>query len=204
LPVDSASFDYRLGLADIFGASVQITARKAGKRAAPTAARLRQPYPAVDEVICAFPPAIARLLDPRTALIPDIQTAATAETLAEIFSPGDWKLAVQPNGVRDMSPATVPPRLIVPVPRAGPLLVLVRLYVAFEGAPFRIALFDGDEELEGFDAFRADSLLLSPVIKCKPGVTALTVSIRTRMLDSASEVEPAGKFTISYTGAFPL
>jgi len=204
LPVDTASFDYRLGLADIFGASVQITARKAGKRVAPTAARLRQPYPAVDEVICAFPPAIARLLDPRTALIPDIQTAPAAETLAEIFPGGDWNLAVQPNGVRDMSPATARPRLIVPVPRAGPLLIVVRLYVAYEDAPYRIALFDGDEELEGFDVFRADSLLLSPVIQCKPEMNALTVSIRTRLLDGTSEVEPAGKFTISYAGAFPL
>ncbi|HEX6002446.1 MAG TPA: class I SAM-dependent methyltransferase [Burkholderiales bacterium] len=203
LPVDRRSPDFRFGLANIFGASVQLTVRKKGTRRAPAAARLRQNYPTLNEVVIAFPSRVAQLLDPHGALLPDIQSAP-AETLNRVFPPTDWRVGTTPNGLRDLSPAVARPCLVIPVPKPGPLLVLVRLYVAFEGRPYRIALRDDTGEVAGFDAFRADSLLLSPVISCAEGASSLRLTIRTSALDAAGAEECDCNFTVSYAGAFSL
>jgi ubiquinone/menaquinone biosynthesis C-methylase UbiE len=203
LPADRSSPDFRLGIAEVFGASVQMTLRKKGARRVLPAARLRQDYPMLEEVVCAFPPHVARLLDPGSVLLPDIQSSPLS-VLEHVFPAGDWHFRVSPDGLRDLSPATAHPSFTIPVPRPGPLLVLVRLYVAVEGLPFRIALCDDSGELAGFDAYRADSLLLSPVVQCAPDASLLRLSIRTVGLGAAAGQDLAGIFTLSYAGAFPL
>jgi hypothetical protein len=203
LPADRGSADFRIGMAEIFGASVQMTLRKEGARRVLPGARLRRDYPLQDEVVCAFPPHVARLLDPGGALLPDIQSSPLS-VLEDIFPTGDWHIRVSPDGLRDLSPATARPSFTIPVPKSGPLLVVVRIYVAVEGSPFRIALWGESGELAGFDAYRADSLLLSPVVQCAPDVSLLRLSIRTSGLGAAAGQELAGMFTLSYAGAFPL
>jgi hypothetical protein len=203
LPADRGSPDFRIGIADVFGAAVQMTLRKKGERHAVPAARLHQDYPAREDVIYAFPPGVARLLDPASVLLPDIQSSPPA-VLEGVFRASDWRLGITHDGLRDLSPATARPGFIIPVPGPGPLLVLVRLYVAVEDRAFRIALWDDNSELAGFDAYRADSLLLSPVVQCAPGVSSLRVSIRTTGLGAEAGSDPAGIFTLSYAGAFPL
>jgi len=203
LPSDRRSSDFRLGIADIFGASVQMTLRKKGRRAELPAARLRRDYRTLDDVVCAFPPHIERLLDSRSPLLPDIQTSPLP-VLEAIFRTSDWSFGVSSDGLRDLSPAIARPGFAISVPGPGPLLIIVRLYVAVEERPFRIALFNDDEEIAGFDAYRADSLLLSPVVRCAPGVSLLRLSIRTLDLDDAAGRDRAGVFTLSYAGAFSL
>jgi hypothetical protein len=203
LPDDRSSPDFRLGIAEVFGASVQMTLRKKGARRVIPAARLRQDYPMLDEVVCAFPPAVARLLDPRSVLLPDIQSSPLS-VLEDVFPAAEWRLGTLPDGLRDLSPATAGPSFTIPVPRPGPLLVLVRLYVAVEERPFRIALWGDRGEVAGFDAYRADSLLLSPIVQCAANATLLRLSIRTLGLGAAAGQDHAGIFTLSYAGAFPL
>jgi SAM-dependent methyltransferase len=203
LPADRGSADFRIGMAEIFGASVQMTLRKKGARRVLPGARLRRDYPTQDEVVCAFPPNVARLLDPGSALLPDIQSSPLS-VLEDTFPAGDWHIRISPDGLRDLSPATARPSFTIPVPRSGPLLVVVRLYVAVEGSPFRIALWDESGELAGFDAYRADSLLLSPVVQCAADASLLRLSIRTSGLGAAAGQELTGMFTLSYAGAFPL
>jgi SAM-dependent methyltransferase len=203
LPSDRRSPDFRLGIADIFGASVQMTLRKKGRRTELPAARLRRDYRTLDGVVCAFPPHIERLLDARSPLLPDIQTSPLP-VLEAIFPTAEWSIGVSPDGLRDLSPAIARPGFAISVPGPGPLLVIVRLYVAVGERPFRIALFDDDQEIAGFDAYRADSLLLSPVVQCAPGASSLRLSIGTFGLGAASDQDAAGVFTLSYAGAFPL
>src|SRR5205085_10022740 len=108
------------------------------------------------------------------------------------------------DGLRDLSPATARPAFTIRVPRPGPLLVLLRLYVAVEQQPFRIALWSECGELAGFDAHRADSLLLSPVVQCASSASTLRMSIRTLGLGDAAGKDVAAIYTLSYAGAFPL
>ena len=203
LPCDRSSPDFRLGVAEVFGASVQMTLRKKGARRVMPAARLRQDYPMQDEVVCAFPPRVARLFDPRSVLLPDIQSSPLS-VLEDVLPAAEWRFGTSPEGLRDLSPATARPSFTIPVPRPGPLLVLVRLYVAVEERPFRIALWGDRGEVAGFDAYRADSLLLSPIVQCAANATLLRLSIRTLGLGAAAGQDHAGIFTLSYAGAFPL
>jgi hypothetical protein len=203
LPADRTSPDFRLGIAEVFGASVQMTLRKKGARRVLPEARLRQDYPMLEEVVCAFPPRVARLLDPRSVLLPDIQSSPRS-VLEDVFPASDWRFGISPDGVRDLSPATARPSFTIPVPRPGPLLVVVRLYVAVEKRPFRIAVWDDRGELAGFDAYHGDSLLLSPVVQCAPDASLLRLSIRTLGLGAAAGQDLAEIFTLSYAGAFPL
>jgi hypothetical protein len=66
LPTIDDSADFRLGIAEIFGASVANDAAQERHAAGSALARLDADYPTVDEVVCAFPPQVARLLDPRS------------------------------------------------------------------------------------------------------------------------------------------
>jgi hypothetical protein len=200
---DRDSPDFRLGIADIFGASVRMALRKQGVRRFLPAGRLRQDHPTLDQVVCAFPPHIARLLDPGRLVLPDIQTSPIP-VLENIFPASDWRYGVSPDGLRDLSPATARPSFTVCVPRPGPLLMVLRLYVAVEARPFRIALWNDTGELAGFDAYRPDSLLLSPIVQCAADAPILRLSIRTLALGSADAQDVAANFTLSYAGAFPL
>jgi SAM-dependent methyltransferase len=202
LPEDQSSPDFRLGIAEVFGASVQMTLRKKGRRRLPPTGRLRQHHPSLEEVVCAFPPRVARLLDPRNVLLPDIQSSPLS-ALKEVFPESDWRFGVTPDALRDLSPAILRPSFTIPVPHPGPLLVIVRLYVAVEQQPFRIALCDDSGEVAGYNAYRADSLLLSAVVRCGSDASVLRMSIRTRGLDETVDA-PVGFFPLSYAGAFPL
>ncbi len=202
LPSGADSPDFRVGLADLFGASMHITVRKNGARRLAPAARMSRDYATREDVVYAFPPRIARLLDPRTAALPDIQSAP-ADMLDAAFPASDWTLTVSATGLRALTPTRGEPGLVVPVAEPGPLLVVVRLHVVVDGRPYRVMLCAGDVELAGFDAYHTDSLLLKPIVAFPPGASRLRLSIRTRMLD-ATAVDDARIFNVSYAGAFPL
>jgi len=203
LPDDPRAADFRFGLADLFGASVHIAVRKKGRSKAEPSARLSQPYPA-DDIVYAFPPRIARLLDPRGRRLPDIQSSST-EVLGDVFPPGDWTVSVSPDGLRAMTPATDEPRILVPVAEEpGLLLVLLRLHVVVDGQPYRVILCADDEELASFDAYRTDSLLLNPIVRAAQHASALRLSIRTRDLGGTAGRPGSRIFNISYAGGFPL
>jgi hypothetical protein len=202
LPSDPDSPDFHIGLADIFGASLRVAVRKRGARRGASAGRLAREYPLQDEVVYAFPPRISRLLDPRSALLPDIQSSPIA-VVTEAFPPSDWMMSVSAEGLRSLAPATAWPSFRVSAAAADSLLILVRLYVVVDRQPFRVMLFAGEEEVAGFDAYRTDSLLLTPIVPCRAGGRRLEFSIRTRGLDARAGGE-ARVFNISYAGAFAL
>jgi SAM-dependent methyltransferase len=203
LPSDPSSADFRMGLADTFGASVRIAVRKNGVRRSTSAARLSRDCPTRDDVVYAFPPRIARLLDPRTVVLPNIQSGSI-EALNDVFPPTDWTMSVSAEGLRSLAPATARPSFTVPVTRPGPLLILVRLHVVVDARPFRVMLCADDDELAGFDAYRTDSLLLRPIVHCPQCTSRLRLSIRARGLDVAAADDEARLFNVSYAGAFAL
>lgn len=201
LPADPDSPDYRVGLADIFGASVRIAVRKRGNRGEAPAARLVRVYPEANDIVLAFSPRIARLLDTRSALLPNIQSSS-AEALTEVFPAPDWAIESE-GGLRWLSPQTRQPRLLVPAIRSGSLLIVVRIYVAADTQPFRIELRNDGDQVAAFDAYRSDSLLLTPTVSCRQG-TALRLSFSTRPLGSLRTGDNLPLFNLSYAGAFPL
>jgi SAM-dependent methyltransferase len=201
LPSDSAAADFRMGLADIFGASARLAVRKKSARPSVGRARIPRERPAED-VVYAFPSRIARLLDPRVAALPDIQSA-TREALDAAFPPSDWSLSVSKDGLRALTPTKVSPSFTVAVAESGPLLVLVRLHVVVDQGPFRVMLWADDREVAGFDAYRTDSLLLRPIVECGPCIAELRLSLRTHALGDAPQ-DHMPVFNVSYAGAFAL
>ena len=202
LPPDPDSPDFHIGLADVFGASLRMAVRKRGTRRNIAAGSLAREYPLRDEVVHAFPPRISRLLDPRSALLPDLQSSPVA-AVAEVFPPSDWTMSVSADSLRSLAPAGARSSFRVPAPAVGSLLILVRLYVVANRRPFRVMLFSGEEEVAGFDAYRTDSLLLTPIVACPAGAARLELSIRTRGLDAPAD-DGARVLNISYAGAFAI
>ncbi len=204
LPSDRASADFQMGVADIFGAQVSLAVRKRGVRSAAAGARLALDYPVKDNVVCAFPPRVARLLDASSALLPDIQTSAT-ETIYATFSPAEWALNTAPDQLRAASPVCAEPSFVVPVNAPGSLLVLMRIYVAVGSRPFRVAIWTDGRELAGFDAYAPESVLLSPIVACPSDVKEVRLTMRTRWLDAdALEDGSARVYTVSLATAFAL
>jgi SAM-dependent methyltransferase len=204
LPTDHACADFRMGVADIFGAQVSLAVRKHGVRDVAPSARLAQQYPVQDGVVCAFPPRVARLLDSSSALLPDIQTSPIA-ALTAVFSPTDWVLSTTADNLRVLMPARAEPSFVVPVSAPASLLIVVRLYAAVDARPFRVAICTDDREIDGFDAYAAESVLLSPIVQCHDGMTQLRLTIRTRWLGAdATADETARVYTVSLATAFAL
>jgi SAM-dependent methyltransferase len=201
LPSDERSADFRMGLAELFGASVRIVVRKLGTRRSAASGRLLRDYPVRDDVVHAFPPQLARLLDARSALLPDLQSASK-KAIEAAFPPEDWLLSTSAEGVCALFPSTTRPGFCVPVKEPGRLLVLLRCYVQVDDKPFRLMLCTGDEEeLAAFDAWRSDSFLFTAIVECRDAVQ-LRLSISTRALDGADDA--ARIYTVSYAGAFAL
>jgi hypothetical protein len=183
---------------------VLLAVRKRGERMAAPTARLAHEYPVQGDVVCAFPPRVARLLDAASALLPDIQTSPPA-ALAAVFHATEWNLDIAPEGLRTLSPVCPEPSFIVPVAAAESLLIVVRLYAAVEARPFRVSICDGEAELAGFDAYAAESVLLSPIVQCPSGMTQLRLTVRTRWLDADTTAgDGARVYTISLAAAFAL
>ncbi|HEX7272583.1 MAG TPA: class I SAM-dependent methyltransferase [Casimicrobiaceae bacterium] len=202
LPSDSSSPDFRIGLADVFGASLRVAVRKGGVRQVVAAGRLAHEFPISKEVVHAFPPRISRLLDPDSALLPDIQSGSI-EAVNENFPPADWALSVSADGLRSLAPKHPQPAFGVSVPSPGSLLILVRLFVVVESEPFRVMLCAGGEEIARFDAYRTDSVLLTPIVRGPQQTRRLELSIRTQALDASTDSRER-VFNISYVGAFAL
>jgi SAM-dependent methyltransferase len=202
LPSDSSSPDFRIGLADVFGASLRVAVRRNGVRRGTAAARLALEQPVEDGVVYAFPPRISHLLDPRSALLPDIQSGSI-DALNATFPPADWAMSVSAEGLRSLAPTNGHARFGVNVAAPGSLLILVRLYIVVEEQPFRVMLCSGEEEVAGFDAYRTDSVLLTPIVRCSELTRRLELSVRTRSLEANADMRHRS-FNVSYAGAFLL
>ena len=204
LPADAASADFKMGVADVFGAQVSLAVRKGGARNVAPGARLARHFPVKDNVVYAFPPRVARLLDAAGALLPDIQTGPP-EAIIATFSPAEWTLSTTPDQLRVLSPACAEPSFVVPVDAPASLLIVLRLYAAVGTRPFRVAISTDDRELAGFDAYAAESVLLSPIVPCPADITQLRLTVRTRWLDTDTVGDDAARmYTVSLAAAFAL
>jgi hypothetical protein len=204
LPADAASADFKMGVADVFGAQVSLAVRKRGVRKVTPGARLARDFPVKDNVVCAFPQRVARLLDAASALLPDIQTGPT-DAIVATFSAAEWTLSTTPDRLRVLSPACAEPSFVVPVNAPASLLIVLRLYAAVGAWPFRVAIWTDDREVAGFDAYAAESVLLSPIVPCPAGSTQLRLTMRTRWLDKDVAGDDAARmYTVSLATAFAL
>jgi hypothetical protein len=178
-----------------------MTARKKGLRRTPARGRINGDFPQIDGVTIAFPPAVARLLDPKDALLPDLQTASEA-VLERLFPPSDWIVGVSGNNVRELRARLTQPRILVPVPKPGSLVVLIRMYVIFSGRPYKVTVCNDNRELSSFGVFQTESILLSNKLLCTPGKEQAVLSLKAVSFDGAQL--PADSLRILYLGAFIL
>ena len=201
LPSNESSWEFRKGISQLFGAPLKMTARKKGLRRTPARGRINGDFPQIDGVTIAFPPAVARLLDPKDALLPDLQTASEA-VLERLFPPSDWIVGVSGNNVRELRARLTQPRILVPVPKPGSLVVLIRMYVIFSGRPYKVTVCNDNRELSSFGVFQTESILLSNKLLCTPGKEQAVLSLKAVSFDGAQL--PADSFRILYLGAFIL
>jgi len=162
---------------------------------------LKQSYGETDGVVMALPQEILRLLDPAGFLLPDIQTAEP-NRLEAAFPNLQWNLRISPAKIRELVPAVASPAILIPVQTTGSLLVLLRMYLAFEGQSYRVMLCKGSAELSSFAVFQGDSTLLSAVFDCTQETNVVELTVKTQSFQGSSI--PVDSIRIHYAGAFML
>jgi hypothetical protein len=201
MPSDENSWEFKKALSELFGSPVRLTARKEGRVERKQSAPITRGYPEIDDVVIAMPPDVARLLDPRACLLPEIQSA-DQDVLRRYFRDSDWTAVASANNIKDLVPTVREPRIHIPLSQAGTLVVLIRMYVVFSGRPYRVVLCSDDRELSGFTVFQSESLLLSDTIRFRQHRSEAGVSLKTVSLDGAEL--PMDCIRINFAGAFML
>jgi len=201
LPADEQSWEFRQRISELFGAPLQLVARKKGQRRRRGVGLLKKSYGETDGVVMALPQEILRLLDPAGFLLPDIQTGEP-NSLEAAFPNLQWNLRMSPTKIRELIPAVASPAILIPVQTTGSLLVLLRMYVAFEGQSYRVMLCKGSAELASFAVFQGDSTLLSAVFDCTQETNVVELTVKTQSFQGSPI--PVDSIRIHYAGAFML
>ena len=201
LPSDEQSWAFRQRISELFGAPLQLIARKNGQRRPRAVGRFKKGYGETDGVVMALPQEILRLLDPAGFLLPDIQTGEP-KSIEVAFPSSHWTLRTTPATYRELVPAVASPAISVPVQTSGSLLVLLRMYVGFEGQPYRVMLCKGATELSSFAVFQIDSILLSAVVDCARETNVVELTVKTESFQDSTI--PVDAIRIHYAGAFIL
>ncbi len=201
LPSDEQSWEFRQLISELFGAPLQLVARKKGQRRRRSVDLFKQSYGETDGVVMALPQEILCLLDPAGFLLPDIQTAEP-NSLEAAFSKLHWSLRISPAKFRELVPTVASPAILIRVQTTGSLLVLLRVYVAFEGESYRVMLCKGSAVLSSFAVFQADSTLLSAVVDCKQEANEVELTVKTQAFQGSSI--PVDSIRVHYAGAFML
>ncbi len=201
LPSDEHSWEFRQQISELFGAPLQLVARKKGQRRRRGVSPFKKSYGEIDGVVMALPPEILRLLDPAGFLLPDIQTGEP-NRLEAAFPSLQWNLGMSPAKIRELVPAVASPAILIPVQTTGSLLVLLRMYVAFGGQPYKVMLCKGSAELSSFAVFQGDSTLLSAGVECTQERNVVELTVKTQSLQGSSI--PVDSIRIHYAGAFML
>ena len=201
LPSDEQSWEFRQGISELFGAPLQLLARKKGQRRPRKADLFKKSYGETDGVVMALPHEVLRLLDPACALLPDIQTGEP-NSLEAAFPNSHWNLRMSPIKIRELIPAVASPTILVPVQTKGSLLVLLRIYVAFGGQSYKVMLCKDSAELSSFAVFQIDSILLSAVVDCTQETNIVELTVKTQSFQGS--LIPVDSIRIHYAGAFML
>ena len=201
LPSDEQSWEFRQMISELFGAPLQLVARKNGQRRPRGVGRFKKSYGETDGVVMALPQEVLRLLDPAGFLLPDIQTGEP-NSIATAFPNLHWNLRMSPIKIRELVPAVASPAILVPVQTAGSLLLLLRIYVAYEGQSYRVMLCRGSAELASFAVFQVDSILLTAVVACTQETNVVELTVKTESFQRSSI--PVDSIRIHYAGAFML
>ncbi len=201
LPSDEQSWEFRQLISELFGAPLQLVARKKGQCRPGGGGLFKKSYGETDGVVMALPHETLSLLDPAGFLLPDIQTGEP-NSLEAAFPTLHWSLRISPLSFRELVPAVASPAILVPVRTTGSLLVLLRIHVIFEGQSYRVMLCKGSVELSSFAVFQVDSILLSAVVDCTPETNEVELTVKTQSLQGSSI--PVDSIRIHYAGAFIL
>ena len=199
LPSDEQSGEFRQRISELFGAPLQLVARKKGQRHRCGVGLFKKSYSESDGVMMALPQETLCLLDPAGFLLPDIQIGEP-NSLEAAFPNSHWTLRVTPAKFRELTPAVASPAILIPLQSTGSVLVLLRMYVAFEGQSYRVMLCKGSAELSSFAVFQGDSILLSAVVDCTQETNVAELTVKTQSLQGGSI--PVDSIRIHYAGAF--
>lgn len=122
LPPADKGVEHRRGLAKIFGAGIQVIARKRGTRTHPSSGQLSKEYPRHDGVVYSFGDSMARILMEGGSQLPDIQTTG-AEEVYRFFPETSWRRHVNENAAQ-LSLVSQPGVILVPPSQINRVLLL--------------------------------------------------------------------------------
>ncbi|MDD5328816.1 MAG: class I SAM-dependent methyltransferase [Sulfuricella sp.] len=210
---------YREGLAQLFGGSVKIVARKSGDTVGLPEGRLQASYQEKEGVVLGFEPDMLRLLGQCSSFFPDLQSSPeedvrlifpTEDWIIETSSPGkaiqgvlpeEWVEKSAERGIRTLISRSDMGRIqfhLLP----GRSLILLRCHGAYRDQPYRILLLVRGQELARMDVHQSESFILAGIAEIgEPSSSG--ISLRMVALDGGSAPSCA-RVSLTYASAISL
>jgi hypothetical protein len=139
-----AGDDSSVGLADLFGATLRASVRKAGPTQPESAGPFLRPMPVDDGVYIDLPELPDVRLDIQNAQLPEIEDG-DADVVTQTYASPDWIYYEEANGIRSVLNSGAVGR--IPLPEASTTaLMLIRFYAVArpDGAPYLVRFLDQD------------------------------------------------------------
>ncbi len=205
-------FLYRMKLSELFGANLQIIARKRLQNYISENMDnniISYKYPIVDGVELAYPKVIADFLIQNKSLIPDL-IMNNQKILKKLFPENEWLFKKWENADEanierlDICMKNNNGHTIIPA-KAGNYLIMFRLYVNSKrefGGHYRFVIKNEDEIIYSYSVYQSESLLFTDIIshtRNKDLILSFEVESIFEKDNTETEKYP---FIISYAGAF--
>jgi SAM-dependent methyltransferase len=176
---EETSLAYRIGLSMIFAAPVSVTMRKRGQRKdRDDGLKLRYDWGKRDNVTIGYPENLKHILDGLLDALPNIQ-AAPEEALRASFPADEWELGKNPSNIRFLTLRKSKSRIICrKTPPSGTLLILLRVYAAFNGYPYRVTLEIDGGQIAFFDVYQGGAFLFNAEAPAPQGDYLLSFNVR--------------------------
>ncbi len=188
-------FDYQKALSELFGAGLQIVARKKrskglkfflqgicsyilkgknSKRCHSNKGLFNNNYPIIDHVRYAYPEKISNFLIQNKSIIPEF-LSKNKTYLEKIFPDDDWKYDNFENCDTlhhdriSLQMINKRAKIIIPLQDVGEILVMLRIYVNSGrewGGHYRILIKHKDEIRFVYNVFQSEACLYADIIKC--------------------------------------
>jgi len=208
LPEAEGSEEYRVGLADIFGAPVRSVFKK---ETFYSKARRPDKYEhgpfnreclLHDGVYYSFEQDLSNILIDGASLFPDIQSE-DRDGIDEVFPAGDWYHQELPNDVKALALKSRKGEILIPA-KGQSVLVALRLYVGESASGgYNVCINYRGKRVFSYDVWQSDSILFADVIEVE-GKEKLVFQINKSPLAGFTEQSAAGPVFVYYAAAFGL
>jgi ubiquinone/menaquinone biosynthesis C-methylase UbiE len=208
LPESEGSQEYRIGLANIFGASVRAILKKKAS-GDERSERNKDEYGSFNRkcllhngVYYCFAQDLSKILIDSSSLLPSIQSE-DLDTIAKAFPTEDWSSPKHANGVNALALNSRKGEIRIPA-NGRNILVILRLYLAESAsAGYNLCINLRGERLFSYDVWQSDSILFADVIEVK-GDEEIVLYIEKMPLANSTKESDAGAVLVNYAAAFGL